>query len=72
MKWTEDRRAEYQTLRDLIIECTSINSDNNITNRLQKIIALSKSLNRDNCRIPKRSFLGFLEDLIKEDKMMKQ
>lgn len=59
-RWTKTRVRELTTLEKLIRECQSINSANNITARLTKIIRLAEKLNRTSLGSGQFSFMYFL------------
>ena len=66
--WTKSRVAEFERLEQLLNECLSLNSGNQITNRIARIEKLAELLSRP--RRLKRthtSFLSFLRDVAGDD-----
>lgn len=60
--WPEDRRKELERLIRLVNECQSINSSNNVTARLERIIMLSQQVAETDYHVPRCSLMQFLID----------
>jgi hypothetical protein len=60
--WPEDRQVELERLIRLVNECQSINSANQITQRLERIEMLSGQVCEADYHKPRASFIQFLID----------
>jgi len=65
--WTESRHQELTKLIQLIRECASINSSNQIVSKLQKIEEIAKELDRGDMSRSRWRFTMFLEQLAMKD-----
>jgi hypothetical protein len=63
LAWPADRLEDLDLLRELLRECESINSGNNVLSRLDQIIKLAGRLNNWQDSRRRRSFVSFLEEL---------
>lgn len=67
LAWTDDRIAEYDKLTDLLRECESLNSGNNICHRIAKIEGIVADLRKTDWQKPRKSFTSFMLDQIAAD-----
>lgn len=64
MMWTEQRRVELEQLRQLLIECITINRGSHVIERLQRIEKLASELWESDLSNGRESFHTFLVGLV--------
>lgn len=68
INWTPDRVAEFDKLSELLRECRSLNTGNNIMKRIGRIEQIAEELCTHSWGDPvRRSFTSFLLDLMCRD-----
>lgn len=65
-KWTQYRWGQLYDLEQLLSDCQSIDSANNITARLKRLMKVSSALSRTDHKRRQSSFIQFLSELAAE------
>lgn len=61
--WPLKRIKQLEAVEDLIRECRSLNSGNNVIGRMQRCIGIAEMLDRTNLNRREPRFIQFLRDL---------
>lgn len=67
LKWTKRRWKQLRDLDRLLTDCERIDSANNVTERLKRIVRAAAALRKCNLKARQSSFMLFLEDIARAD-----